>query len=484
MSSIAALALSAVLLSACGSADNAAGDSGPQPTSEARCGVAQADGSFTDVDCAEPHDGEFAGVVSGPGEVPEPVDVQGSDAAEVYTDFDLVRSCAEPVRDLIDGSLDTFGMDVAYVTDAEPGETYEDEIECWAWSRAEDVLTQSIGDRGVEEALGEHAEIGSLSVGDCFTFADPEGDSFDIVTPAGCDEGTNKVLGSVELDGDYPGPDAVSQDGGAGCVELAESSQVAADQTDVTFTYPTQRSWEALGQTTVICLAGPADTGQPTSVDDYCLTIPEGSTEGVEVDCDAPHNAQFVGQGNPPTKALPDDEAAAESVVSRICRSVAASTLGVDVLPEYLTMGKPPAAVAGATLEEPFDCYIAMSPDDVLTGSLIDTAPADVLGDYVAAIDLNPGDCFRLVEGSFYVVRSAQCSEADALMSIGSFQVPQDGDYPGVDALRDLRTQRCSKILSESGLEADATTLSGNMPSVVDWLAADIRTITCDAAPA
>ena len=454
-------------------------------SAEPRCGVYQDDGSFDDVDCTEPHDGEFAGVVAGPGEVPEPVDVEGSEASEVYTDFDLVRSCVEPVTDLVGGSLDAYGIDVAYVTASDPGEEYEDEVECWAWSRAEDLLSQSIADEGLADALGDHATIASLAPGDCFRFADPDGDSFDMVTPTECDEDDAEIfeiLGTVELDGDYPGNDAVSDGGDDACGDLAADAEGEVDASTVGFLYPTERNWDALGQTSVICLIENSASGDQAS-EPYCLTVPDGETQGIETDCSEPHNAEFVGQGEPPAGALPDERAGVDAVIARICRPVAAAAMGVDVLPEYLETGNPPGATPGATLTEPFDCFIKMAPDDVLTGSLLDTDPADVLGDYVAAVELDPGDCFLLVEANFNVTIPTDCSDADALMAVGSFQADDAGEFPGEDALRGIRSDGCQTILEDSGLDVDPTTLSGNIPTGAKWNGADIRTITCDGVP-
>jgi hypothetical protein len=484
---IAALVVLAFLAGACGASEEpAAVVSDPAPeTIDARCGVQQDDGSFDVVDCSEPHDGQLAGVVAGPGEVPEPVDVDGSESSEVYADFDLVRSCVEPVTALIGEPLVAYGIDVAYVTDSEPGEDYEAEVECWAWSRAEGVLSKPIADGGLAEALGDHAVIGSLSPGDCFRFADPDDDSFDIVTPTECDEddpAVIEVLGSVELEGAYPGNDAIIEDGDDGCQDLAADSESSVDASDVSFTYPTERSWEALGQTTVICFVERSAPANGAS-DSYCLSVPEGSSEGTEVDCSEPHNAEFVGIGEPPAGALPDDQVDMDIAIARICRPVAAEAIGVDVLPDFLSTGNPPEARPGATLTEPFNCFIKMSPEDILTGSLFDVDPAEALGDYAPVAELEPGDCFLEVETNFDFAVPVDCSDADALMAIGSFEVDEDGEFPGLDALRAMRNDRCREILEDAGLDVDPATVSGVLPSEVQWAAVDLRTITCEGVP-
>jgi hypothetical protein len=282
-------------------------------------------------------------------------DVEGSEADELHTDFALVRSCVEPVAELTGESLDTFGIDVAYVTGSEPGQDYEAEVECWAWSRAEGTLSKSIAEDGLAAALEDHAEIGSLAEGDCFRFADADEDSFDIVIPTGCTESDAEVievLGSVELDGEYPGADAISADGEAGCADLAAATDGAVDPADVGFTFPTERSWEALGQRSVICLVEGQAAEQAS--DSHCLTVPEGSSKGTETDCSDPHNAEFMGRGEPPAGALPNEQTALDIVIGTICRPVAAAAIGVDEMPEYLLTGNPPEATLGAKLTEPW----------------------------------------------------------------------------------------------------------------------------------
>ncbi len=100
----------------------------------------------------------------------------------------------------------------------------------------------------------------------------------------------------------------------------------------------------------------------------------------------------------------------------------------------------------------------------------------------VVVPELEPGTCFRLGDSNFYLADPADCADADALMFVGNFDL-DDGEYPGEDAIREIRSVECARVFAESGVAADPTSVSGTFPGERDWRNMGQRTVACDATP-
>ncbi len=441
-----------------------------------RCGVIVGDGEYDPIDCAEPHDAEFAGLT----------------AARAGTDsVSLMTACGVAVGGLTGRPVVEFGIDVgAAVIDG------GDEIECWAEASAEGTLSASILDDGLDAALGDFVFITDLPDGSCYRLADPEEDSFDIATDADCDDPSAEMIyGQFEAD-DGPVPDDDTTNGFfARCDELAAEAAFDLIGNSTYIISPLDDNWEALDRRTVLCITWtdpdlePAeefvDFDPAAAVGPVCANYDDDLADYPPVPCDEPHTSEYAGSVTPPPGNLPADEAEATIVLRTLCRDAVETLTGRSLSVHGSGVGFVSLGGLGEPMVQDIRCYLSIDVDGIMTGAVSEIGYENALNHEIIG-DLEPGTCFTFAgEEAFDYGDVVPCDAADALMALGSFVVedPPGTPHPGDDALRALRTERCGEILASSDLAADPSTVSGTFPGDQNWVAFDRRQVTCDAMP-
>ena len=94
-------------------------------------------------------------------------------------------------------------------------------------------------------------------------------------------------------------------------------------------------------------------------------------------------------------------------------------------------------------VEGDLDCYAGPEAELALSANAIAEGYDAALAPLSVVFDLEPGTCFTFYADSVDIGEVVDCSAEGALMAIGSFEAP-DGDWPGSDALRALRSEECS----------------------------------------
>jgi hypothetical protein len=251
----------------------------------------------------------------------------------------------------------------------------------------------------------------------------------------------------------------------------------------VSFVFALEFEWTARGIRDFICTSyrsGDYEGGA------FCAIKVEGGSFQ-EAECSEPHDMEFVGPVAAPTEVLPEDFEEAVELLTRTCAPLVSVYLGGRDLTQS---GVGVSFNADAALGEPIvgdvDCFLLVSSATALTAAVSDVGLDGALGDNRIVHELEPGTCFVNPSDSFDLGTVVSCDVTDALMQIGKFVVEDDGPYPGDDALRAIRGERCPQVLADSGLAdlVDVDTLSGVFPGLEGWRDLDRRTITCDAAPA
>ena len=439
-----------------------------------RCGVVVGEGEYEPVDCAEPHDAEFAGTA------PAPVSADS---------VSLMIACAPSIEALTGRPLVRFGLDVGVaVIDG------DDRVECWAEASAEGTLSASILDDGLDAAIGDFVFITGLADGSCFQLADPDGDSYDLATLADCgDPAAEMLYGQFEAD-DGPVPDDATNDGFfARCDDIEADAEFDVIGNARYIISPLDDNWEALDRRTVLCIAWNDPGGEPNdelpdpdaAAGPVCANYDEALAEYPQVPCDEPHTAEFAGSVAPPTGDLPDDEVEASILLRQLCREPVELLTGRDLSRFGVGVGFVSIDGLGEPMVNDIRCYVSVEVDGALVGAIAEVGYDAALEVDIIA-ELAPGTCFVFADDdSFDVGEIVPCGAPDALMAIGSFVVnePAGAPHPGDDALRALRAERCGEILTASGLSADSSTVSGTFPNEKNWVAFDQREVTCDATP-
>lgn len=441
-----------------------------------RCGFT---GTYEEAPCGEPHDAEFAGIVAIPDDP---------------TDVSAMTVCAPLIEVLTDRPMTMFGVDVGFTQADEP-----DTLECWAEVSAEGTLSASIREVGLAAALGDFVLIADLDVGSCFLLADPDQEAVDIALASTCDaEGAQLLFGRFDAD-DGPPPDEATRDGFATrCEELDADSQYSlGDDADGWYFISAEpEHWEAVGRRAVLCVmelawlnTDPSGTSGPV-----CAVYDSDLQDYPIVPCDEPHNAQYAGSVAPPPGNLPDDVDSATILLYQLCREKVETLTGRSLALFGSGIGFVIESGLGEPMVDDVRCYASVSLEGIFTAAISEVGYQEALAHEIVA-DLEPGTCFTFVGDSYGFADESQCDAPNALMAIGVFAVedPPGSPYPGEDALRSVRAERCTAILDESELtgpiavssgvvEVDLASLSGTIPNEVNWLSHDLRQITCDAA--
>lgn len=434
-----------------------------------RCGNPDGADSFVDVECAITHVGEFVASVALPPDVDSSLDATDDPA--------MHRACLDARGALLgDHPASTF-LDAEFVVGAET-------VDCWVSVDA-DVLTGSIREVGLDAALGDAVLVDSLGAGECYRFV---GDQFSFVRPAACasaavDDTVRQHLGAAVLDdGPFPNDDVLTDDAIAACQQLIETTdfEVAIAPTLSVLT-PSQIGWTVYGQRAVSCVGQDLSvSGVEASTASVCAGLADD--DFARVDCGEPHGSEFAGLIESPVEVLPDDAAEASDVLIAACRPLVEELLGRSVTPPGFGVGFSSDAGPGESADAMVECFATTNLPAGLVGSIAELGVDRVLNGLVRIHELAPGACFLLDEDSFAYGTPANCGDAGALMSVGSFTL-DDGDYLGEDAIREVRRERCGAILAASGLSADPDSLSGTFPTEDNWRQLDRRLVTCDATP-
>lgn len=438
-----------------------------------RCGV-RTDAGYEPVDCADPHDAEFAGAVASP------------DDEDPLT---LMAACAPSVEALTGRPVAEFGVDVG----SAPGE--DGDLECWAETSAPGLLSASIRDDGLDAAIGEFEFITDLADGTCFRLADL--DAFDLATVVDCGAAageTEMLYGQFEAD-DGPVPDDATTDAFfARCDELEAAAGFDLIGNSRYIISPLDDSWEALDRRTVLCVSwtdpevAPADDlVDPAGIaGPVCGNYDEALGDYPLVSCDEPHTAEYAGSVAPPAGDLPERPDDAGLLLRQLCRESVESLTGRDLSQFGSGVGFVSIDGLGEPMVNDIRCYASTETEGSLVGAISEIGYEAAL-QFDIIVDQEPGTCFVFVDDdTFDLGQVVDCSTPDALIVVGSFEAdaPAGAPHPGDDALREIRAERCSAILVESGVSADPATVSGTFPGEKTWTAFDRRTVTCDATPA
>jgi hypothetical protein len=372
---------------------------------------------------------------------------------------------------------------------------------------------------GLDAALGEFVRVAALEPGTCIAYAE---ESFDIATVVPCSEdGADLLFGLPSARAaEYPGDNKMFEEGTSKCNKAASDYEAASgqfiDRQEIAVIVPFEIGYNALDRRTLLCvvLANTVETDTPaitqpepdvSDLDLVELVPPEGFVFGqadpvcsIETDtfgdtsffeaaCNEPHNAELVALIEPPGETLPADEAEATIFFNEMCASPVADATGADMLRPGIGIGFNVPGALGEAYEGSVACYAKFGAV-VLVGSFQDIPFIELIGDQVVIAGLDPGECFLFAESSFASGYVASCDEADAHMAVGEYQA-EDRPYPGTDALREERAQRCAVVLAESGLvesgvAGDPDTLSGSFPGENAWNVPGRRLVTCDIDPA
>jgi hypothetical protein len=188
-------------------------------------------------------------------------------------------------------------------------------------------------------------DVFDVRVGDCFEDELTAGDAsetaevFD-VDAVPCDERhRSEVYAIFDLpDGDYPGEDEVVRLANEGCVERFADfvgTSYEATRLDVTYLFPTRRSWEQNDDREVACAvydpAGPLTGSVADAGADYALPAVGDclDDEGQPADCAEDHESELYLVTELKGKKYPGDKAVEDKAVKR-CVAAFADYVGAD----------------------------------------------------------------------------------------------------------------------------------------------------------
>lgn len=441
-----------------------------------RCAVKANAGDYSEIECSEPHDAQFAGFVSAP--------EGGNPIAQM-------SACGAPVELLTGRPMVEFGFDAGVASVDGSGD-----IECWAEVTAPGALTASLD---VPGALGDNVFITDLEPGTCFLLSDPEG--FDLATLPGCEaKGAEMIYGKFLAD-DGPAPDgAAVDDFFLQCDAIEADADFDLIGNSRYIISPLDDSWEAHDRRTILCItwtdpeadpeadleADVTEQTRPTGLDSpFCATFDDELDTFLQASCDEPHNGEFAGFVTTADGALPDDASEASNLIKSLCREQVEALTGRSMLLHGVGIGFSSLGGLGEQLDSDIECYVSLEVEDGFIAAIGEVG-LDAALMYSIIADLDPGTCFLFAsDTAFDHGTVVPCATEDALMAVGSFVVTDaaGSPHPGDDALRVLRTDQCAAVLAASGLAADSATVSGTFPGEQSWTVFDRRIVTCDATP-
>lgn len=194
------------------------------------------------------------------------------------------------------------------------------------------------------------------------------------------------------------------------------------------------------------------------------------------IPCTEPHNVEVVGlleefDGEP----LPGEDEINGVFYPGCFDAITAGIAGpLDELP--LVVSYTGDLAADDTIDGPVACVLYTRNGDIITDSAFAKNPHDIIGDYRLIKRLDVGQCFTLKDQN-NIGLPVDC-EPGVLLYLGS--VTPDGDeFPGTDALKAQRDEKCDELVPADDDRIDRTTVSGTVPLEGDWLRG-AREITCD----
>lgn len=195
------------------------------------------------------------------------------------------------------------------------------------------------------------------------------------------------------------------------------------------------------------------------------------------VTCDTSHNLEVVGlltdfDGEP----LPGTDEIDETFFPPCIEQITERVIGaVDELPVAASYTGDLAA-DGVSIDGPVLCIVYTRNGDLLTGSVLVTDAHELIGEFRLIKRLDPGTCFTL-DAQNNLGLPAPCA-AGTLKYLGAVE-SAFAEYPGEDALKAERDERCAELLPPDDDQIDPATLLGTIPVSPDWYRGD-TTITCD----
>lgn len=203
------------------------------------------------------------------------------------------------------------------------------------------------------------------------------------------------------------------------------------------------------------------------------------------VDCSLPHDGQayaLLDAGD----TVPDDSYRYEAYPR--CTTAYAETFGSEYvdnpgpLMSFLVDQGPDGQIVS-----PLVCALYTRLDGRLVGNLLTQDTAEVFPGLKATIEMEPGECFDLVD-QFNVGETVECGPG-ALVTLGVIDAAADfagQSFPGVDALRTYRSEHCIPLLADladaTGIEGDPAEVSGVIPDELEWEVWGLRKISCDVS--
>jgi hypothetical protein len=447
------------------------------PVAEPRCGVKQGDGEYDDIACDQPHDAEFAGLVAGPTE-------PASDD-ELAEQVKLLQLCGDSVAALSGRPNELFGVEVGVVGAADPGDPPPAELECWAEVTSPGVLSASMVGSDIQTALGDYVLISELDPGTCYLYADPDG--FDIALIASCDDPDVEQLFATATVSSETSADqeALSDE----AFDLCDAAFAEVDfetlSNLISVIYPLDYNRLAFDRRTVLCVSPQPDadvaTDEVSSLEAPCAGTADENFP--PIDCAEPHASEYIGGVAPPVDTLPVDEDEAATLGFAACTAPVGEFLGRSMTQSGISVGFLIDAVPGGPITGDIDCFATTNIPDGLVGSIAELGLEGALNNVSLIPDQDPGTCFLLGSDANYSLGEiVGCDDPDALMFIGNFEL-EDGPFPGNDAIRALRGDRCRELLAANGLSADPASVSGTFPTEQNWNDFGRRTVSCDATP-
>lgn len=198
------------------------------------------------------------------------------------------------------------------------------------------------------------------------------------------------------------------------------------------------------------------------------------------VPCDEPHNLEIIGELDAVEGIEYTEDARQE--FHRRCAEQAEENLGIplDEVPLIFAFAGTTDRATGL-LTGTVSCTLVTHNGPIITASVLDHDPREILSGWRHLPTLEPGTCFELGEQPSLGLPS-DCEQPN-LLFLGTITA-EDGPYPGEDALRAQRDDECPDLLDaaeDAGVEVDPEHVSGTLPDDFEW-GLGLRVTTCDVA--
>lgn len=201
------------------------------------------------------------------------------------------------------------------------------------------------------------------------------------------------------------------------------------------------------------------------------------------VDCDEPHDSELVSLLPPPQQNAPRDPADLEATLTDFCLPDVASFTGRDLSVVAIEVGFVSPTPPGESFEDPVECWVTMSAERSLVGSIAEIGLDAALGDTEFLSDLEPGDCYAMVDeqlDSFDLVQIESC-DTEGVEQVVAFVTLDDRPYPGEDEVVDEAFARCDEAVAATAIDMISPDVAIVYPDEIGWTVADQRGVSCVA---